>query len=209
MPKLALLSWSLYFAVAVAYRVVRQLRMTRRSGIVMPRPGAPFVQLLASGLFVSSLAMGCGAALVAWLAPDAAFFALAWAATPLQVGTGLALYAGGLCVTSLSQLAMGRAWRIGVEPSERTELVVHGPFRLVRNPIYSAVLLAVAGMTLLVPSPAALSAYALLFVALELQVRAVEEPHLVRTHGDAYRTYAARAGRFVPGLGRFERGQTA
>ena len=40
-------------------------------------------------------------------------------------------------------------------------------------------------------------------LGLELQVRAVEEPYLLRTHGDAYRAYAARVGRFLPGVGRF------
>jgi protein-S-isoprenylcysteine O-methyltransferase Ste14 len=34
------------------------------------------------------------------------------------------------------------------------------------------------------------------------QVRGAEEPYLLRVHGDAYRCYAARAGRFVPGIGR-------
>ena len=35
-----------------------------------------------------------------------------------------------------------------------------------------------------------------------MQVRAVEEPHLLATHGRAYADYAARVGRFVPGIGR-------
>jgi SAM-dependent methyltransferase len=39
-------------------------------------------------------------------------------------------------------------------------------------------------------------------VALEVQVRLVEEPYLLRTHGRAYAEYGARTGRFVPGLGR-------
>ena len=39
-------------------------------------------------------------------------------------------------------------------------------------------------------------------LGLELQVRSVEEPYLLRTHGDAYRAYASRVGRFVPGIGR-------
>jgi protein-S-isoprenylcysteine O-methyltransferase Ste14 len=38
-------------------------------------------------------------------------------------------------------------------------------------------------------------------IALELQVRGVEEPHLARVHGDAYLDYTARVGRFVPWLG--------
>jgi hypothetical protein len=39
----------------------------------------------------------------------------------------------------------------------------------------------------------------LLVTSIELQVRCVEEPHLLRAHGDSYRT--ADAGRFVPGVG--------
>jgi protein-S-isoprenylcysteine O-methyltransferase Ste14 len=38
--------------------------------------------------------------------------------------------------------------------------------------------------------------------AIQMQVRAVEEPYLLRTHGDNYAAYAARVGRFLPGLGR-------
>jgi protein-S-isoprenylcysteine O-methyltransferase Ste14 len=41
----------------------------------------------------------------------------------------------------------------------------------------------------------------LLVVSTEAQVRLVEEPYLLGVHGDAYRAYAARVGRFSPGLG--------
>ncbi len=37
---------------------------------------------------------------------------------------------------------------------------------------------------------------------MQVQVRAIEEPYLVRTHGAAYTGYAARTGRFLPGIGR-------
>ncbi|HLS74191.1 MAG TPA: hypothetical protein VK046_10500 [Actinomycetaceae bacterium] len=37
---------------------------------------------------------------------------------------------------------------------------------------------------------------------MEIQVRLVEEPYLLRTHGPAYARYTARVGRFLPGLGR-------
>jgi protein-S-isoprenylcysteine O-methyltransferase Ste14 len=40
-------------------------------------------------------------------------------------------------------------------------------------------------------------------IGLQIQVRLVEEPYLLRVHGDAYRRYAERTGRFVPWLGRF------
>jgi protein-S-isoprenylcysteine O-methyltransferase Ste14 len=62
--------------------------------------------------------------------------------------------------------------------------------------------LATIGLVLLAPNVLALATLATLLVALELQVRRVEEPYLLRTHGDAYRRYAAATGRFFPGVGR-------
>jgi hypothetical protein len=42
----------------------------------------------------------------------------------------------------------------------------------------------------------------LLVVALELQTRLIEEPYLSRIHGEQDADYAARVGRFLPGIGR-------
>ncbi|BDB44179.1 hypothetical protein IWGMT90018_46250 [Mycobacterium kiyosense] len=59
-----------------------------------------------------------------------------------------------------------------------------------------------AGITLMAPNPLAVAGFLLLFTAIELQVRRVEEPYLLDTHGDAYRTYTNSVGRFLPGIGR-------
>jgi protein-S-isoprenylcysteine O-methyltransferase Ste14 len=37
---------------------------------------------------------------------------------------------------------------------------------------------------------------------LELQTRLIEEPYLGAIHGERYAAYAARVGRFLPGIGR-------
>src|SRR4029077_4732083 len=115
----------------------------------------------------------------------------------------VALYAAGLAGTLWAQFAMGDAWRIGVRETERTSLVSGGPFRWVRNPIYSSMLLAALGLALAAPNVLSVLALLALLIALELQVRWVEEPYLTRAHGTSYRDYASRIGRFVPGWGRF------
>ena len=46
-------------------------------------------------------------------------------------------------------------------------------------------------------------------VAFQVQVRLVEEPHLLRTHGEPYRAWASRVGRFVPRVGRLAEGGRA
>jgi protein-S-isoprenylcysteine O-methyltransferase Ste14 len=70
------------------------------------------------------------------------------------------------------------------------------------NPIFGCMVAAAAGLALAVPHALSIAAAVVMVVGVEVQVRRVEEPYLLRQHGDAYRAYLARAGRFVPGVGR-------
>jgi protein-S-isoprenylcysteine O-methyltransferase Ste14 len=115
---------------------------------------------------------------------------------------GLALAVAAAAATFAAQVAMGASWRIGVDESERTALVTAGPFRLVRNPIFTAAIGVLAGVALAVPNLIALAGLAAAVFGVQVQVRRIEELYLLRAHGNAYRRYAARVGRFVPGVGR-------
>ena len=121
---------------------------------------------------------------------------------PVIAVVGLILAPAGFAATLAGQMGMGASWRIGVDPGERTDLVTTGVFAYVRNPIFTAMALAQVGMVLLVPTWISAAALAALIAAVELQVRAVEEPYLRLVHGEAYAIYAANTGRFVPGIGR-------
>lgn len=121
---------------------------------------------------------------------------------PVVAAVGLVLALVGFAATLAGQAGMGASWRIGVDEAERTDLVTTGVFAYVRNPIFTAMALAQFGMLLLVPTWLSAAALIALIAAVELQVRAVEEPYLRRVHGKAYADYAARTGRFVPGVGR-------
>jgi protein-S-isoprenylcysteine O-methyltransferase Ste14 len=120
---------------------------------------------------------------------------------PRIAAVGLILALAGFVATLAGQTGMGASWRIGVDPGERTELVTTGVFAYIRNPIFTAMVLAQFGMVLLVPTWLSAIALAALIVAVELQVRAVEETYLRLVH-EAYADYAARTGGFVPGIGR-------
>lgn len=115
---------------------------------------------------------------------------------------GVIVAALGVLLTLVAQVEMGASWRIGVDASERTTLVTSGIFALVRNPIFSAMLLTTVGLAVAAPTPLALALPWALLVGVEIQVRHVEEPYLIRVHGEPYLAWAARTGRFVPGLGR-------
>jgi protein-S-isoprenylcysteine O-methyltransferase Ste14 len=114
---------------------------------------------------------------------------------------GIAIATIGIAATVYAQLAMGDSWRLGVDVQETTTLVRTGVFGRVRNPIYTAMFTFGLGIALVTPNIVACAGFILLVTVIELQVRRVEEPHLLRTHGDDYRAYTATVGRFIPGVG--------
>jgi protein-S-isoprenylcysteine O-methyltransferase Ste14 len=194
----ALVLFGVYLLLGFGIRTWLQIRRTGDSGFrgVSGRPGSP--EWWAGVLFIVALLAGLLGPVTALAGLDAV---AALTHRAIQFG-GLALTVVGIAATVLTQVAMGASWRIGVDDNERTELVTTGPFGLVRNPIFTAMAVTGIGLALMVPNVVALAGAVLLLVALHLQVRVVEEPYLVRTHGDVYASYAARTGRFVPGLGR-------
>jgi protein-S-isoprenylcysteine O-methyltransferase Ste14 len=118
---------------------------------------------------------------------------------------GLAAALTGYAAIPLAQQAMGTSWRIGVDAGERTTLVTGGVFGVIRNPVFTAMIVATAGITAMTPTWAQLLVPAFVIAGIELQVRVVEEPYLRTTHGTAYTGYASRTGRFLPGVGRTAR----
>lgn len=130
------------------------------------------------------------------------------ALTPVFV-LGIVLAFIGVGLTLGAQQAMGKSWRVGVDHDEITDLVRTGMFAAVRNPIFSAVALTAMGLALIAPNVVAIAAAVVLIVAVQLQVRAVEEPYLIAAHGDAYLDYASTTGRFIPGLGKIVRAKDA
>jgi protein-S-isoprenylcysteine O-methyltransferase Ste14 len=115
---------------------------------------------------------------------------------------GVVLVIVGTVVTVTAQVTMGASWRADVDPEARTDLVTTGPFRFVRNPIFTGTATSALGLALMVPNVLAAAMLIAFVTTWEIQVRRVEEPYLQSVHGDAYRRYAARTGRFVPWIGR-------
>jgi protein-S-isoprenylcysteine O-methyltransferase Ste14 len=123
--------------------------------------------------------------------------------TPVRAA-GVVLVVVGIAATLAAQSAMGASWRPDVDPDVRTALVTSGPFRLVRNPIFTATAATAAGLALMVPNLVAAAMLVAFVAALQVQVRLVEEPYLHRVHAGAWEQYAARTGRFLPWIGRHQ-----
>ncbi|MBJ2121439.1 isoprenylcysteine carboxylmethyltransferase family protein [Arthrobacter sp. MSA 4-2] len=205
-PTAAALALGLYTAGVITTFGVRSWIHRRRTGSTGFRglSGAPgSAEWWGGVLFIAALLLGAAGPVLA----------LTGALVPPRV-PGLAWI--GLIVTVLgflgvlaAQTGMGSSWRIGVDTAERTDLVTTGLFAVVRNPIFTAMLTALAGLALMVPAAVSAAALLCLFLAVELQVRLVEEPYLNRTHQHAYADYTAKVGRFLPGMGRTQARDTA
>ena len=194
----ALVLFAVYLGIGFGLRTWVQVRRTGDTGFRGISGRAGSAEWWAGVLFVVALVTGVLGPVVA-LAGVEAVPALT---SPMVQWAGVVVAVLGIVGTFMTQMEMGTNWRIGVDESERTNLVRSGPFGVVRNPIFTAMAVTGLGLALMVPNVVSLLGVVLLAVALELQVRVVEEPYLRRLHGDTYRAYAAHVGRFVPVLGR-------
>ena len=121
-----------------------------------------------------------------------------WLAGSWGVASALPWLAG-LC-TGLWAVMSNRPGNFNIRPTPKAggQLVQHGPYRWIRHPMYTALLLLAAGCALAVST---LSAWALvLALAAVLTVKAMlEEAWMAREHPD-YASYRARTRRFLPWL---------
>lgn len=92
---------------------------------------------------------------------------------------------------------MGKSWRMGINPAERTGLVCTGPYAHVAHPIYALSIAMMAATMAALPSPLMLAAGAV-HVTLIVWEAVREERHLTGLHGNTYAEYRSRVGRFLP-----------
>ncbi|MEV6600062.1 isoprenylcysteine carboxylmethyltransferase family protein [Actinoplanes sp. NPDC051346] len=198
MAGLALALYLTGLALAFGWRSLAQWRATGDTGLRLHAGPPGSLGWWAKLLFIAALLLGAAgpAAGLAGLEP-VAVLDRGW-----LHAAGLVVACAGVAATLAAQLAMGSSWRIGVDQTERTTLVTGGAFALARNPIFTAMVVTSTGLALMVPNLVCLAATLVLVASVQLQVRAIEEPYLIRTHGPTYTRYAARVGRFLPGLGR-------
>ena len=200
MTWLAVGAYAVYLLIAFVVRTIVQVRQTGDTGFRGLSGRFGTAEWWAGILFVVALVVGVAAPIAGLLGLPT----IDWVDHQAVNIVGLLLAAVGISLTLAAQLGMGSAWRIGVDDTEQTDLVTDGLFALVRNPIFSAMGLTALGLTLMVPNMVAVIGFVALLLALELQVRIVEEPYLRSLHGHAYTRYEATTGRFLPALGTVE-----
>lgn len=126
-----------------------------------------------------------------------------WPAAALPNGRELAyvgvfLFVAGLVLRWWAIITLGRFFTVDVTIEKDHELVERGPFRVVRHPSYTGVLLAFVGFALTLRNWAALLIILVPIFAAFIRRMKVEEEALSKALGSRYADYMRRTKRLVP-----------
>ncbi|MGC8540425.1 MAG: methyltransferase family protein [Phycisphaerae bacterium] len=202
LPRLSAAASGLWVLIYWGTVIIKAVRLSRKIGKdpnVLPREKTG-----------RSLRLLWTPAIVAWciLPWVSAFrgFAAAWYLRALWPMTAQTQWIGvvatlvgllALILTFVCWRQMGRSWRIGIDPGEKTELIILGAYRIVRHPIYALSIILMLCTFLTVPTLLML-ATALIHITLITLEALREEQYLREIHGAPYAAYCARTGRFIP-----------
>jgi protein-S-isoprenylcysteine O-methyltransferase Ste14 len=118
----------------------------------------------------------------------------------VEVGAaGWLLTVLGMLFSIWARVSLGRNWSGRVVLKHGQELVSTGPYALVRHPIYTGLLVALAGSALYDGRWRALLGLASFAIGFWLKARS-EEHLLEREFGEDYRSYRARTPMLIPRL---------
>jgi protein-S-isoprenylcysteine O-methyltransferase Ste14 len=121
----------------------------------------------------------------------------AGAAGWLLIAAGIALY---FACAFWGFALRGRGTPLPLDPPKK--LVVVGPYRIVRNPMYWSVAFVMLGEAAVFHSMALVDLAAVFFVAVNLFVLFVEEPGLKAKFGAEYEQYCRQVPRWLPRIRR-------
>jgi protein-S-isoprenylcysteine O-methyltransferase len=113
---------------------------------------------------------------------------------------GVALFAAGLILRWWAIVTLGRFFTVDVTIEKDHELVERGPFRVVRHPSYTGLLLAFVGFALTLRNWGAILIVLVPIFAAFIRRINVEEEALTRALGEKYVAYVGRTKRLLPGI---------
>ena len=136
---------------------------------------------------------------IAWIWKPAMF---EWASLPVPTGVRWIGVAGFACAVAwLIWMfhSLGRNLTDTVVTRRNANFVDHGPYRLIRNPMYTGVLVTGMSVGLALGTWIVPFATAIIFTLFALRTR-IEERYLIERFGDQYLEYMKHVSRFFPKL---------
>lgn len=180
MGPLAIIAFIVY---GVVFFVLQSVVATMRRVQATPRKEAPgrfILHTVSMVLFVPSANYATKQQVHVWL-----------------VVLGCCLALAGLCVSMWAQWALGRNWVGGIGLHKKHKLVTEGPYRYVRHPLYSGIVLAAFGLGVCSLNP--WFAGAMLCFAGGFVIRCLAEDILLKKRFPRqYLAYAATTGALIP-----------
>ena len=121
----------------------------------------------------------------------------------LRLHASLPVMAVGIAATAWSGFHFLRVKGTPVPFNPPPEVVSTGPYAYARNPMLTGVFVFLFGLGLAVDSLSLVTVFVPLFVLANFwELKAIEEPELVRRFGDEYEAYRRRTPMFIPRLRR-------
>jgi len=118
---------------------------------------------------------------------------------PLTFWAGFALTVLGLALAVWARRALGPFWASRIEIKNGHRLIQNGPYRLVRHPIYSGIVLAAFGSMIADCDTGGVTGFALIAASFILKLRR-EERFVAAAFGDQWRAWRERTWALVPFL---------
>jgi protein-S-isoprenylcysteine O-methyltransferase Ste14 len=118
---------------------------------------------------------------------------------PFYFWIGAAITAAGLLFSIWARRHLGKNWSQAVTIKEGHELIMSGPYSVVRHPIYTGLLLGFLGSAVACGEWRGLLAVALIFGTLWPKLK-LEEKWMHAHFGDSYEAYSRRVAALVPYL---------
>jgi len=112
---------------------------------------------------------------------------------------GVALTALGVAISIWARLALGSNWSGVVTLKEDHELIRKGPYRWVRHPIYTGILLSFAGTALIEGRLRGWLGFAMVWATFYFKARR-EENFLRQEFGEGFEEHTRKTGMFLPKL---------
>lgn len=111
--------------------------------------------------------------------------------------TGVFLTAAGVAFAIWARWRLGENWSSSVTLKTDHELIRSGPYRFVRHPIYTGMLLAMAGTALAVGEVRGIFSFLITLAAFYRKARR-EERFLLQEFGERFKAHAQQTGMFLP-----------
>lgn len=174
------LAWGLYWLIAAA-----DVKSTARSESAVSR-AAHLVPLALAGMLLASRHLPIPVLYARFIEPTTFTFFL---------GTGIV--AAGLTVAVWARTILGRNWSGIVTLKQDHELIRSGPYRWVRHPIYTGLLLGFLGTAIALAQWRGVFAFLIVVVALWRKLRH-EERWLGEMFGADYAKYRSEVAALIP-----------